>query len=97
MVHRLHAGSSKSHAAFHLAVETQAATGFEPTVRALERLRGQGLNRHDAIHAIGSVLAAAVWEESTSQHETESAVFQAHLNAAIERLDGKQWLKEHGK
>ena len=44
------------HAAMHVVVETQAAMGAELEVaRTLERLIGEGLDRHDAIHAIASV------------------------------------------
>lgn len=46
------------HAAIHCAVENQAALGEElPVKRTLERLISEGLDRHDAVHAIGSVLA----------------------------------------
>ncbi len=46
------------HAAFHAVVETQVAMGDElPVARTLERLQGEGLDRHEAVHAIGSVLA----------------------------------------
>ncbi len=46
------------HAALHAIVETQVAMGAEtPVQRTLERLQAEGLDRHDAIHAIGSILA----------------------------------------
>jgi hypothetical protein len=50
------------HATIHNIVETQLATGTEPVERALARLEGEGLDRHDAIHAIGSVLAEHIYE-----------------------------------
>jgi hypothetical protein len=38
-------------------VENQIAEGDAlPTRRTLERLMGEGLDRHDAVHAIGMVL-----------------------------------------
>lgn len=46
------------HAALHVIVENQLAAGSPPEVgAALRRLRAEGLSRHHAIHAIGSVMA----------------------------------------
>ena len=45
------------HAAFHVVVENQIALGdAEPTQATLERLMRDGLDRHEAIHAIAAVL-----------------------------------------
>jgi ATP/maltotriose-dependent transcriptional regulator MalT len=49
------------HAAIHLVVEGQLATGDPPEARrALERLVAGGLPRHEAVHAIGLLVADAV-------------------------------------
>jgi hypothetical protein len=46
------------HAAIHTVVETQIAAGTPPEVaQTLERLTSQGLDRHQAIHAIGRVVS----------------------------------------
>lgn len=46
------------HAVFHVIVENQIAMGAEMNVsRTLDRLIADGLDRHDALHAIASVLA----------------------------------------
>lgn len=47
-----------AHAAIHMVVENQLAEGYECTVRTLKRLTAAGENRHEAIHAIGSVVAS---------------------------------------
>ncbi len=47
------------HSTLHATVETQLAMGIPPVRSALTRLMEEGLDRHDAIHAIASVL---VWE-----------------------------------
>lgn len=48
------------HAAIHAVVETQLASGAPPEARrALERLIAGGLSRHEAIHAVGTVVAEA--------------------------------------
>jgi hypothetical protein len=49
--------NSQLHAVIHVVVENQLALGEETVVNTLSRLQGEGLSRHDAIHAIGSVLA----------------------------------------
>jgi hypothetical protein len=46
----------KLHATFHVIVENQLAEGIPKVVEAFCRLTAEGLDRHDAIHAIGSVL-----------------------------------------
>jgi hypothetical protein len=45
-----------AHAALHIVVENQIAMNLEPVVRAVHRLTSNGLTRHDAVHAIGSVV-----------------------------------------
>jgi hypothetical protein len=52
----------RTHAALHLIVENQLAGNDPPEARAaFDRLVGEGLDRHEAIHALGSVVAAAIW------------------------------------
>ena len=41
----------------HVIVENQLALGERAVVDTLARLQAEGLDRHDAVHAIGSVLA----------------------------------------
>ncbi len=45
------------HAVIHAVVENQIALSVEPVPGTIARLRRQGLNRHEALHAVGSVLA----------------------------------------
>lgn len=57
--------SARLHAAVHATVENQLAAGEPPEVRrALARLLAGGLDRHEAVHAIGlivsDVMAAAM-------------------------------------
>lgn len=45
------------HAVLHTIIENQVALGDEtPVPDALERLQGEGLTRHQSIHAVASVL-----------------------------------------
>ena len=49
--------NAKVHAVVHVVVENQLAESITEVVEALDRLMAAGLDRHDALHAIGSVLA----------------------------------------
>lgn len=51
-----HIPSMETHAIVHAIVENQLAEGLKEAQDALQRLMAEGLDRHDAIHAIGSVL-----------------------------------------
>ena len=54
---RVELPNATGHAIAHVIVENQIALGDELAVeRTLNRLVAEGLDRHDAIHAIGSVL-----------------------------------------
>jgi hypothetical protein len=56
--HKKNMPQLRLHAAIHMVVENQVALGDETPVRqTLDRLQEEGLDRHDAIHAIGSILA----------------------------------------
>jgi hypothetical protein len=56
-------GNAKLHGAAHVIVENQLALGDPPAVReALARLMGEGLDRHDALHAVGSVVMGIVFD-----------------------------------
>ena len=52
----IHVANDRLHAAMHLVVENQLAIGERVVVDTAARLRGEGLVRHDTIHALGSVL-----------------------------------------
>ena len=55
--------SPKLHGTVHTIVENQVAAGDATVVPAtLARLMREGLDRHDAIHAIGSVLAGITFD-----------------------------------
>lgn len=50
----------RMHAVIHNVVENQLAEGLPETVATLQRLGQAGLSRHDALHAIGSVVAGQI-------------------------------------
>jgi hypothetical protein len=80
-----------AHAAVHAVVENQIALNLEPVVRAMDRLRKQGLTRHDAIHAIGSVVAENLFGILKADQNDDAAASQARYYAAVERLTAVSW------
>lgn len=78
------------HAIMHVIIENQVAQGDElPVRRAIERLMGEGLDRHEAVHAVGSVLAAHLTDTLKA-----GAANNAAYNAAVERLTAESWRAE---
>jgi hypothetical protein len=75
-----------AHALIHMVLENQIAEGLEPVRRVMARLVSEGLDRHEALHAIGSVLArrlhAAVKEQKADEGE--------YLRE-IEHLTAEKW------
>jgi hypothetical protein len=80
-----------AHAALHVIVENQIALDLEPVVRAMDRLRKQGLTRHDVIHAIGSVVAEHLFGILKADQNDDAAASQARYCAAVERLTAASW------
>jgi hypothetical protein len=81
----------KGHAALHTLVENQIATGYGPSRRAIARLLEEGLSRHEALHAIGSVITELYFNAAMSPQVGESEDHQTQLKNAIENLSAKQW------
>src|SRR5882724_2564047 len=60
------------HAPIHAVVEDQVALGDRyPAKPVLERLMREGLDRHEAIHAIGSVLSGRIFDVLKHTHKYE--------------------------
>jgi len=80
------------HAVVHTIVETQCAMADKtPVRRTIERLRAEGLDRHEAIHAVGMVLAEPVndlMQEPAANHASDPN--EAYL-AALEVLTAQAW------
>ena len=82
--------SITAHAAMHVVVENQIALGDEIPVRAtLDRLIGEGLDRHEAIHAIGLVLSEYIYDLARAR-EPETHRIESYY-AALERLTADYW------
>ncbi|SEJ91755.1 hypothetical protein SAMN05192539_102389 [Paraburkholderia diazotrophica] len=80
-----------AHAAFHAVVENQIAMNLDPVIRAMHRLTKAGLTRHDAIHAIGSVVAEHLFDILNTGQSDDVDASQARYLAAVERLTVASW------
>src|SRR6516165_6447052 len=75
---RIRLPNAKVHATVHAIVETQIALGDEtPARRTAQRLMDAGLDRHEAIHAIGWVLIQFM----SDQMETPNSLRGCHAVA----------------
>ena len=89
---RIKVPNLKAHACFHAIVENQIAEGVGwSVVRAMSRLINEGLSRHDALHAIGSVLADHLFEATHTTDKNFADTAQARYDAAVEQLTADEW------
>lgn len=82
------------HAAIHVVVENQIAERIAVVQETLEKLRAEGLDRHEAIHAIGSVVAEHMWKamnETLRGPDLEQGYFRR-----LKALSASDWLKGAG-
>jgi len=81
--------NERAHASLHVVVENQVAMGDEtPVAATVNRLVREGLDRHEAIHAVASVLATHVWEKL----KTREASFSKYYDE-VTRLTAREWLR----
>ena len=83
------------HATTHVIVENQVALGDAyPVQSVLFRLMKEGLSRHDAIHAIGLVLAERPF--AGLREEGQPADLNAEYLQKLNRLTAESWKKQAG-
>jgi len=87
--------NAKIHAVAHAIIENQIAAGDKlPVRRTVQRLMAEGLDRHEAIHAVGMILLEFI-NDVMKQADTEQAERQADPNApyyaALEKLTAESW------
>ena len=85
---------------FHVIVENQIADDELPVRRTAQRLMAEGLDRHEAIHAIGSVAAGNIYdlmrEADSDSKPGETKSDQDPIKAYLVELEGltaKGWLR----
>jgi len=79
------------HAMVHVVVENQLAEGIVPAQEALGRLMGDGLDRHDAIHAISMVLMDHMQRIARGE-VTESDQHEQYFDD-LKSLTADKWLR----
>ncbi len=81
------------HALCHIIVENQIALGDEtPVQRTMARLIAEGLDRHEAIHALGIRIAKQLFDVTTTQDNDRTSI-EAYF-AEIEALTAEGWRRE---
>jgi Domain of unknown function (DUF1841) len=86
---RIRLPNLRVHASLHVTVENQVLLGEEtPVAAALRRLMGEGLDRHDAIHAIASVLSRVTYDAVT---RNETRDLKTVYYSEVDRLTAEGW------
>ena len=85
------------HATIHVTVENQIALGDEiPVAETMERLMAEGLDRHDALHAVGSLLAGHIWQIMKDPGAQPSDPNEAYFEE-LRELTAQKWYDEYGE
>ncbi|HXW26084.1 MAG TPA: hypothetical protein VEK73_15175 [Xanthobacteraceae bacterium] len=90
---RIRLPKAKAHAIIHVIVENQIALGDEiPVKRTLERLITEGLDRHQSIHAVGSVLVGHMNDLLRPGAEPAADPNRSYY-IALDNLTAEDWLR----
>ena len=88
--HPLPKDRARAHALFHIVIENQIAMGGEYVAQAvLERLIGEGLDRHQAVHAMASVMTDHVY--NASKWGGPGAEFGGEYTRKLTQLTAEGW------
>lgn len=82
------AGKPRLHAAVHVVVETQLTEGHPAAIDTMNRLIADGLRRHEALHAIGSAVAAEIFDVVKSRRPHDPDAYSRRL----QDLTAAAWL-----
>src|SRR5262245_27035221 len=78
------------HAMTHVVVENQVALGeATPVPATLDRLMDEGLDRHEAIHAIGSILMSIVFD--AVHKDDNGGDINARYSRELAKLTAAEW------
>lgn len=83
------------HASLHVAVENQVAMGQEIPVQAtVARLMHEGLDRHEAIHAVATVMTEHL--QAIMASDDIGADPNERYYEKLEALNATQWIEDYG-
>ena len=92
---RAQTGNARLHATIHVIVENQVALGDEiPVAAAFARLQREGLDRHDAIHAIGSKLIVHMQEVASGLRDGKGGDINAIYYRELAALTARTWREQ---
>ena len=63
----------------------------------MDRLKKQGLDRHDSIHAIAWILSQHLFEQMKTESPDTKDVVNARYIAAVERLNAEDWRNQQAE
>ena len=87
---RIRLPNETAHAVIHVVVENQIAFGEAfPAKNVLIRLMSEGLDRHEAIHAIGSVLSKSLYAAMIDEDANEDP--NRYYLEKLEALSAESW------
>jgi hypothetical protein len=94
---RIRMPNLQAHALIHAVVENQIAMGDKfPAKAALQRLMDEGLDRHDAVHAIGSLVAKVFFK--VMKHDVAPGTdINREYEEKLKRLTAAGWIAEFGE
>jgi len=82
-------GAEDMHALIHVVVENQIAMNVEPVPATIAKLTRQGLKRHEAIHAVGAIIAEDLFELFKNNQAFDIKRYRRRLD----KLTAKRWMK----
>ncbi|MEA1977400.1 MAG: DUF1841 family protein [Chloroflexota bacterium] len=84
------------HATIHVTVENQIALGDDlPVESKLNQLMQEGLDRHESVHAIGTVLAELIYDTLSKDSKLDDP--NAAYIEALEHLTSKSWMEKYSE
>jgi hypothetical protein len=88
----IHLPDATIHAVAHAVIENQLALGFETPMRTFERIMGEGLDRHEAIHALATILMEVAYDVSKNDPRVagDQGLDQVYYSA-LEKLTAASW------
>lgn len=78
------------HSSVHVIVENQLAMGVELIPQTIAKLMRQGLDRHEAIHAIGAIVSADIFDILSGDMQEFSPT---RYRRKLEKITAKRWIK----
>jgi hypothetical protein len=84
--------NARLHAAIHIVIENQLAEGLPDVKKALGRLVAEGLDRHEALHAVGWVLSKHMYQ--TMKGDVQNFDPNEPYLRDVRMLTAKSWRRQ---